>query len=189
VSKCDLCSHRSSIHTAIVGNILGFNREVQAQRDATQEFFSKLELYCLPCVLLGKSDSLADHDFVDCPYYYRSLSKEVNKIQECRGHIQERYLKLDSCCYFCYLPTYLYSSLRTEGSRCCKSKIMRVFFAMCVVYYKELNLEDVLRVQSFRHWNWDSLLKVFFTKVTLEDLNTQAIQGIAILRDMCIAFT
>jgi hypothetical protein len=66
---------------------------------------------------------------------------------------------------------------------------MQVFFAMCIVYYKELDLEGVLRVQSFRHWNFYSLLKVFFTKVTLEDLNTQAIQSVAILRNVCSALT
>jgi hypothetical protein len=151
VSKCDLCSLRSSIQERTIGNILSFNQEVQAERDATREFFSKLELYCLPCVLLSKSDSLKDHEFAECPYYYKSLSKEVSKVREGRGYIQKSCLKPDSCCYFCYLPTYLCSSLKKEGSRCCNSKIMRVFFAMCIVYYKELDLEGVLRVQSFRH--------------------------------------
>jgi hypothetical protein len=108
-------------------------------------------------------------------------------VQEGGGHIRARCLKPDSCCYFCYLPTYLCSSLKKEGARCCNSKIMQVFFAMCIVYYKELNLEGVLKVQSFRRWNFWSLLKAFFTKMTLEDLNTQAIQGVAILRDVCSA--
>ena len=42
VSKCDLCSQRSSIQEGTIANVLGFNREVQVQRDATREFFSKL---------------------------------------------------------------------------------------------------------------------------------------------------
>jgi hypothetical protein len=61
---------------------------------------------------------------------------------------------------------------------------MLVFFAICVVYYKELSLEEVFQASSIRIWNFYSPLKVFFKKITLKDIDTQAIQGIAILKDL-----
>ena len=151
VSKCDLCSLRSSIQEGTISSILNSNKEVQVQRDSTREFFERLQLYCLPCLLLREGDSLEEHEFKGCPYYYYSLSKEFSKVQESRRHIQEKCLKPDSCCYSCYFPTYLCSALRGEGSRCCNSSIILVFFTIYIVYYKELGLEEVLNVYSFKY--------------------------------------
>jgi hypothetical protein len=75
--------------------------------------------------------------------------------------------------------------LKKEGARCCNSNTVPLFFAICIVYYKELYLEDVFNVSSFTHWNFYSLTKVFFNKVFLKDLDTHATQGVAILRDLC----
>ena len=185
VSKCDLCSQRLSIQEDTIGRLHDSNKEVQVQRDSAREFFERLELYCLPCLLLKEGDSLEEHEFRECPYYYPSLRKECSKAQESRRYIREHCLKPDSCCYSCYFPTYLCSALKGEGSRCCNSSVMWVFFTMCIVYYKELGLEEALNVHSFKHWNFYSLTRVFFNKVFLRDLDTQAIQGVALLRDLC----
>src|SRR5271155_4823749 len=129
MSKCDLCSLRSTIQEHTIQHILDSNKGVQAVRDQTSKLFDKLQLYCLPCFLLRKDpDLLGDHEFKECPYYYSSLSKEYSKVRDGGKHIRESCLKQDSCCYFCYLPTYLCSHLKEEGSRCCNSKIMLIFF-------------------------------------------------------------
>jgi hypothetical protein len=152
MSKCDLCSLRLSIQEGTISSLLGSNKEVQIQRDAIRVSFKRLQLYCLPCFLLRGGDaSLEEHEFTECPCYYTSLSKELSKVQGRRRYIQEKHLKQDSCCFFCFLLTYLCSALKKEGARCCNSNTVPLFFAICIVYYKELYLEDVFNVSSFTH--------------------------------------
>ena len=65
---------------------------------------------------------------------------------------------------------------------------MFYFASMCVVYYKELGLEEELRVKSFNYkFNYYSLLKVFFKPTFLKDLDTQAIKGVELLFNLASA--
>ena len=103
-----------------------------------------------------------------------------------RKLIREQYLKEDSCCFYCYLPSYICSSLKKEGSRCCNIPLMFNLYIIYLVYYKELDLEEDLKVKTFNRWNFYSLAKVFFSKVFIKKLDTQAILGIVILRKLSL---
>ena len=60
---------------------------------------------------------------------------------------------------------------------------MSYFAALCLSCYKELNLEEELRVKSFSYkFNYYSLLKVFFNPVFHKDLDTESIRGVELLQ-------
>ena len=188
ISKCDLCLGRDNIQKRTIGNIENFNKDVQVYRDSLRELILKIQPYYLACLLLkGQLPLEEEHASLrDCPYYYSSLSKELSFINNNRKLIQERYLSKDSCCFYCYLPSYICSSLKKEGSRCCNIPLIPNLFTICLVYYKELDLEEDLKVKTFNRWNFYSLAKVFFNKGFIKKLDTQAILGIVILRKLSL---
>jgi superfamily II DNA helicase RecQ len=188
ISKCDLCLGRDNIQRRTIGNIENFNKDVQVYRDSLRELILKIQPYCLACLLLrGQPPLEEEHTTLrDCPHYYSSLSKELYSMNNSRKLIREQYLKEDSCCFYCYLPSYICSSLKKEGSRCCNIPLMFNLCIICLVYYKELDLEEDLKVKTFNRWNFYSLAKVFFSKVFIKKLDTQAILGIVILRKLSL---
>jgi hypothetical protein len=122
------------------------------------------------------------HKATDCAKYYSSLSNELYKLAQSKGTTIKS-LKKDSCCFNCYLPTITCSSLKKENSKCCSFLTMSFFAVLCMFYYKELNLEEELKVNSFNYkFNYYSLLKVFFNLVFLKDLNTEGIKGVELLQ-------
>lgn len=61
---------------------------------------------------------------------------------------------------------------------------MYTFFVVCLQFYKELSLEDILNVSSYHVWNYYALYKEFFKKVFLVDIDTHAIISISILKKL-----
>jgi superfamily II DNA/RNA helicase len=183
MSKCDLCLQRDWIQEGTINNLLDANKAMQAHRDRFRELVLQLDTACLPCLLLRREDFLNnEHGLQDC-LCYTSIHREVWKLKQ-QHHHQAKFLSKDSCCFACLLPTLTCASLKEgEGTKCFNTSLVRCFFALCLKHYKELGLEERLKVQSFKTWNVYSLEKVFFAKVFVADLSTQAIQGIVLLRE------
>jgi hypothetical protein len=183
-SKCDLCSNRDYIQASTISNLLESNKTTQGYRDSFKDLIIQLNTYCIFCFLLHPNETIlyTMHKAMDCPKYYSSLSKEVNALrQSIKTTIKS--LSKDSCCFFCYLPTITCSALKRENSKCCSFNLMFYFAALCIHYYRELNLEEELKVKSFGYkFNYYSLIKGFFKPIFLNDLDTQAIRGIELLQ-------
>ena len=180
ISKCDLCLQRDSTYTNTISNLLDSNKEVQQERDLFKGVISQLSITCLPCLLL-ETDS--DHSFQECSLYYQDFSEELFDIRQ-RLRKAKLSLSKDSCCFACFLPTITCFALRDSSSRSCfDSNLILCFFILCLRYYKELGLEEKLRVKSFRIWNSYSLEKVFFNKVFINSIHTESIEAIPLLKD------
>jgi len=181
VSKCCLCLERLNVQNATISTILESNKGVQVGRNSLITLCTTLEELCLPCLLLESLEASRLHKFLGCPKYYKPLHTEFNSIRTKNSFVASL-LKEDSCCFRCFLPSFVCSALKKQGAKCCNSSIVYIFFSACLSYYKELKLEAVLRVQSSKKFNFYSLSKEFFSKVYLQELNTQAIQGVAVLQ-------
>lgn len=185
-ARCDLCLQRERVQEDTINNLLGANRAIQACRDRFRELILQLDAACLPCLLLRREGFKGnEHCLQDCLLYSR-VPREVAELKQ-KQRQQAKLLSKDSCCFTCFLPTLTCASLK-EGDRakCLNTSLVRSFFVLCLRYYKELGLEERLKVQSFKIWNYYSLEKVFFTKVFAADISTQAIQGIVLLREALV---
>jgi hypothetical protein len=183
VSKCDLCLNREGIQKKTLFNLLESNKTIQAHRDSFRDLIIELNTCCIFCYLLQlTSISYTMHKATDCTKYYSFLSKEIYNITQSKRHTIKS-LSKDSCCFNCYLPTITCSSLKGENSKCCSFPIMYFLAVLCISYYKELHLEEELKVESFNYkFNYYSLLKVFFNSIFLKDLDTEGIRGVKLLQ-------
>jgi hypothetical protein len=183
VSKCDLCLNQGRIQKTTLSNLLDSNKTIQKHRDSFKDLIVELNTCCIFCYFLQPTSiSYTLHKAIDCVKYYSSLSKDVYNITQSKRNTIKS-LSKDSCCFNCYLPTIACSSLKEENSKCCSFSTMYFFAALCISYYKELDLERELKVKSFNYkFNYYSLLKVFFTPVFLKDLDTESVQGVELLR-------
>ena len=145
VSKCCLCLERLNVQNATISTILESNKGVQVSRNSLITLCTILEELCLPCLLLESLEASWLHKFLGCPKYYKPLHTEFNSIRTKNSFVASL-LKEDSCCFRCFLPSFVCSTLKKQGAKCCNLFIVYIFFSACLSYYKELKLKAVLRV-------------------------------------------
>jgi len=183
ISKCDLCLKRDTIQNSSISNLLSSNKDIQRERDVFKEIISRLSTFCIPCLLLRDDFFNNEHSFKDCSLYYELFSEEIQSIREkLRGN--KRSLSKDSCCFRCFLPTITCFALKESNARqCFDDTLVPSFFILCLKYFKDIGLEERLRVASFKIWNHYSLERIFFKKTFMNQLNTESIEGISILEE------
>ncbi len=181
MSKCCLCLKRLNIQNQTISTILESNKNNQNSRTSFIRFCTILEDLCLPCLLLESLEASKEHKFFNCTKYYNVLHKEFSSIKTKNSFIF-KLLKEDSCCFRCFLPTLVCSALKKQGAKCCNSNIMFILFSICLNFYAKLKLDSMLK--NLDKVNFYSIAKEFFAKIYIKELNTQAIQGIALLQTL-----
>ena len=133
------------MQNATISTILESNKGVQVGRNSLITLCTILEELCLPCLLLKSLKASWLHKFLSCPKYYKPLHTEFNSIRTKNSFVASL-LKEDSCCFRCFLPSFVCSTLKKQGAKCYNSFIVYIFFSACLSYYKELKLKAVLKV-------------------------------------------
>ena len=178
ISKCDLCLKRSTITNSTITSLLDSNKEVQATKNWYIDIIVNLQSNCLLCLLVKNSSLSKEHVTKNCTTV--DIGKPFRQfISRYRNSIKPR-LIADTCCFTCFLPTIICSSLKQANSRCLDNLLISKFFCICLLFFDKLDLYNSFNLDFNYKVDFDSLQKIFFSKVYIKDINTEAILGIEV---------
>src|SRR5258706_5427655 len=175
-AKCSCCLQRLAIQKQTISGLESFNQEVEVQRNKFRDLIKLLNYSCIYCFLLENKEERHSSSYCS---KYSILELELMKVLQ---NIRDQTKIQDSCCFTCYLPTLICSSLKEVGSnKCFNRKIVPRIFITFKLKESILKLDRFIR---FKKPLKDlEVLKIFFSKVFLEDLDTESILGIKVLRE------
>jgi len=179
---CSCCLSRHAILSSTISTIKSSSIYIERNREAFKERIRELSSLCIYCSLLSRPKG---HSSYNC-----SLSRDIHKLEwPISCDIKERkkvLLKDDSCCFTCFLPTTICSTMKREerGKLVCFNlklitRIISLFFHM----QEDLKIKERFNIASSLT-SYKALFPFFFTKVFLKDLNTEGILGVKVLLEI-----
>jgi hypothetical protein len=181
---CCLCLSRQNIHLSTINTIKSSSINIERNREDFKAKFFKLSASCIYCSLMLNTLCF-DHSSYHCP-----LSKEINieeeKISKYLKEQGSSYLKKDSCCFNCFLPTTICSTTKRESkgvSYCYNIIFIPRVLSLFFFKQEELKVKERFNIISTLK-TWKSLAPYFFRKVFIKELNTEGVFGVSILLEI-----
>lgn len=179
---CSCCLSRQQTFSSTISAVKSSSMYVERNREEFKARIKGLSSSCIYCSLLQKP---LGHITFECP-----LSKEINKAEwpiACSIKDRKRtLLKADSCCFSCFLPTTICSTIKREQRgvlTCYNLKLVTRVISLFWHKQEELGIKGRFAITSaLKHY--DSFLPIFFTKVFLKDLNTEGVLGVKVLLEL-----
>jgi hypothetical protein len=175
-NKCDLCLSRASIINNQVSRILSITKEVEVKREDIRSVISKNGLFCIYCRLLcvyisNSAFTLEFHTLKECPFNTRVISRNF------KSWLDKEYIVLidNTCCFKCFLPTVICSSLKeSESSNCFNLDLVIGALDVFFIFREELNILVKYNLEDPRNSTL-KFTKAFFSKTFLKDINTEGL--------------
>jgi hypothetical protein len=175
-NKCDLCLSRANIINNQVSRILSITKEVEVKREDIRSFISNNGLFCVYCRLLSvynpRSEFILEfHTLKECPFNTRVISRNF------KSWLNKEYIVLidNTCCFKCFLPTVICSSLKeSESSNCFNLELVTGALDVFFIFREELDILVKYNLEDPRN-SALNFAKAFFRKMFLKDIDTEGL--------------
>jgi hypothetical protein len=179
---CSCCLSRQTIYSSTISTIKSSSIYIERNREAFKERIRELSSSCIYCYLLSRP---IGHISFNC-----SLSRDINKLEwpiNCDIRDKKKtLLKDDSCCFTCFLPTTICSTMKKVERRelvCFNPKLITRIISLFFHKQEEFRIKERFNITSSLP-NYKAFFPFFFTKVFLKDLNTEGILGVKVLLEI-----
>jgi len=178
--ECICCLDRKQVQEGIISSLKSFNTSVEGRREWFKEQLFLLSKRCIYCFISFKD---YNHPLSSCSLYsllespYKGIAFSINSLKKRQS------LSKDSCCFNCYLPTLICTSLKesrpSSTSAAClyPTLVVRV---LTILYKEKENplIKDRFNIglrADLGDMAWKSVFKVY-----IKDLDTEGIQGVQV---------
>ena len=171
---CDLCQTRLDITNSQISKVNSFTILIKEKRTNLINFIKLINNSCIFCLAFNSEYIEIKHSSSNCiefPLYDKSSFELVKEF------LKPNFIKLqnDSCCFKCFFPTIICSSIKVNN-KCLNKKTLVRFFN--IIWLERIKLNTISKLNLEASISRTNFYKQCFNKEFNRDFNTEVIQGV-----------